>query len=91
MEDSVLQPQPSQTVHSRHGLADMVMQAFEQACDQHDVEVANHLLDALDLLAARLPARTKGAGADRKVVTNVAAHERMWRLRNSNPAKKMPR
>ncbi len=79
-----LRQQP-ETGYPEARLSDMLMLAFDRACDQRDLEVANHLLDALDLLAARIPQgvdRAQGDTRKRKLVTNVAAHERMWRLRN---------
>ncbi|MBI0433359.1 hypothetical protein D9598_05900 [Roseomonas sp. KE0001] len=60
-------------------LSDKLWMAFHQACDQKDLEVARDLLHVLERVVFRSP-------ADRNFRWNaetlVAAHERLWALRN---------
>ncbi len=61
-------------------LADKVFGAFDQACDEGDLDIAGTLLGMLDqVLAKPSPIRP-----DRRmtVVTTIAAHERLWLLRH---------
>lgn len=91
MQDSPSLPPQAESGYPEARLSDLLMLAFEKACDQRDLEVATHLLDALDLLAARIPQGVTRAQDDtqkRRLVTNVSAHERVWRLRNDLTVRK---
>ena len=60
-------------------LSDKILIAFHQACDQGDYEVAERLLQTLEMMMTRLPGvpnRRHDAGS------LVAAHERLWHLRH---------
>jgi hypothetical protein len=62
-------------------LTDKILIAFHQACDQADIEVAEKLLNTLELLVRRPPPNQDGR--ERRVrETLVAAHERLWHIRN---------
>lgn len=62
-------------------LSDKILIAFHHACDQQDVEVAKNLLIVLEFMTRR-PSALPG-GVERRVKeTLVAAHERLWQLRN---------
>ena len=67
----------------RHGrrLADKILVAFHQACDLADYEVAEGLLRLLELMVSRRPLPTDG-NRRRSMESLVAAHERLWYLRN---------
>jgi hypothetical protein len=76
---------PSQTGASvrRHTrrLEDKLLVAFHHACDVSDVEVARHLLQILELMLGRRPAQPD-PNRRRNMEGLVAAHERLWNLRN---------
>jgi len=67
----------------RHGrrLSDKILVAFHQACDQRDFEVAERLLQVVEILLAQRPL---AAGADRRrhVESLIAAHHRLWHLQH---------
>ena len=67
----------------RHGrrLADKVLVAFHQACDIADYEAAESLLRLLELMVTRRPSPSDGSRR-RSMESLVAAHERLWYLRN---------
>jgi hypothetical protein len=60
-------------------LSDKILLAFHAACDQRDHETAKSILEVLEYLMA-----TKCAGENRDKIADglVAAHERLWNLRN---------
>jgi hypothetical protein len=60
-------------------LTDKVLTAFHQACDQSDLEVAEQLLDVLEMMVRRPPPPD---GKRRNMESLVAAHERLWLLRH---------
>ncbi len=62
-------------------LADKVLAAFHQACDQTEYEVARRLLDIYEFMTLRrdLPV---DAGRRRAMDALVAGHERLWNLRH---------
>ncbi len=64
-------------------LSDKILIAFHQACDQGDLDVAAQLLHVLEGVVTRPP---KGVAHDRRrnVESLVAAHERLWSLRQSS-------
>ena len=67
----------------RHGrrLADKILVAFHQACDLADFEVAESLLRLLEVMVSRRPLPSDG-NRRRSMESLVAAHERLWNLRN---------
>ena len=60
-------------------LADQILIAFNQACDQDDLEVASHLVNVLEnFTVSRVSA---GRSTVRQSAENlITAHERLWRL-----------
>lgn len=66
-------------VRKTRRLSDKLWLAFHQACDQKDLQIARELLHVLEVVIFRSP-------ADRNFRWNaeslVAAHERLWALRN---------
>jgi hypothetical protein len=62
-------------------LSDKILVAFHQACDQGDFEVAESLLQILEMMLERRPL-TPAGNRRRNVDTFVAAHERLWHLRH---------
>jgi hypothetical protein len=74
-------PPPSPTIRYTKRLADKILVAFHQACDQGSHTVAWDLLHVLEFMAMRksfIPAD------DRRIRQSlVAAHERLWQLRHS--------
>ncbi len=62
-------------------LADRVLIAFHQACDQGELEVARRLLDIYEFMALR---RESAGDASRRRAMDalVAGHERLWHLRH---------
>ncbi len=70
--------------HTRR-LADHILIAFHQACDQGDLEVARLLLGLLEVMVTtpRLPGGTGNRRSE--TATLVAAHERLWDLRHPEP------
>jgi hypothetical protein len=71
---------PSPTIRYTKRLADKILVAFHQACDQGSHTVAWDLLHVLEVMATRksfIPAEAR-----RIRQSLVAAHERLWQLRN---------
>ena len=66
--------------HSRR-LFDKVLVAFHHACDVADFEVAEHLLQLLEIMTPRRP-RPEDGNRRRSIEGLVAAHERLWHLRH---------
>ena len=62
-------------------LSDKILIAFHQACDQRDLEVAAELLRVLETVVSR-PNLHPDQNRRRNMETLVAAHERLWLLRN---------
>ena len=60
-------------------LSDKILIAVHYACDQNDYEVANALLDSLEMMLIR-PALTRDGMRHRNIESLVAAHERLWNL-----------
>jgi hypothetical protein len=68
-------------MRSGRRLADRILAAVHQACDDAEFEVAEQLLRVLEImLNAR--ASTADAARRRSIDALVAAHERLWHLRN---------
>ena len=68
-------------VRNGRRLADKILVAFHQACDLADYEVAESLLRLLELMVSRRPVPADG-NRRRSMESLVAAHERLWYLRN---------
>jgi hypothetical protein len=64
-------------------LSDKVLIAFHHACDQADFEVAEQLLNILEMMLTRRPLTPDGTRR-RNMESLVAAHERLWHLRHPN-------
>jgi hypothetical protein len=72
---------PSEVRYTRR-LSDKILIAFHHACDQEDTEVAGELLNVLEFMINRTPYLP--TGRERRAAESfVAAHERLWHLRNS--------
>ena len=69
--------------HSRR-LSDKILIAFHHACDQGDFDVAEMLLDIVEMMLTR---RTASPDTNRRrhLESLVAAHERLWHLRHPEP------
>ncbi|MFT8244276.1 hypothetical protein [Roseomonas sp. BN140053] len=61
-------------------LSDKLLLAFHQACDQGEYDVARDLLDLVERLLNRAPPANNRR---KNVEPLVAAHERLWMLRNA--------
>ncbi len=66
--------------HTRR-LEDKLLVAFHHACDVADIEVARHVLQILELMLARKSPQPD-PNRRRNLEGLVAAHERLWNLRN---------
>ena len=66
-------------------LSDKILIAFHHACDQADFEVAESLLQVLEMMVTRRPLTPDGTRR-RSMESLVAAHERLWHLRNPESA-----
>ena len=62
-------------------LSDKLLVAFHHACDMDDFVVADGLLRLLELMLTRRPLPAD-QGRRRSIESLVAAHERLWNLRN---------
>jgi hypothetical protein len=62
-------------------LSDKILIAFHHACDQADFEVAEQLLQILEMMLTRRPLTPDGTRR-RNMESLVAAHERLWHLRH---------
>lgn len=62
-------------------LSDKILIAFDHACDQGDLEVAELLLRVVERLLMRQPT-IPGGSRRRNVESLVAAHERLWLLQH---------
>jgi hypothetical protein len=71
---------PRATRYTRR-LSDKVMIAFDHACDQSDLEVAEQLLRILEMILTRRPSTPDG-NRRRNIESLVTAHERLWALRH---------
>ena len=68
--------------HTRR-LSDKILIAFHQACDQEDLEVAQHLVRVVELLLARRPVLPDHQRR-RSMESLMAAHERLWYLKHKD-------
>ncbi len=73
-------PQHAVPRHSRR-LFDKVLVGFHHACDVADYEVAESLLQILEVMTTRRP-RPEDGNRRRSIEGLVAAHERLWHLRH---------
>jgi hypothetical protein len=73
-------PPATATRYSRR-LSDKILIAFHQACDQGDFEIAQILLNSMELLLTRRP-MISDSNRRRTMESVVAAHERLWHLRH---------
>lgn len=62
-------------------LTDKILVAFHHACDLGDFEVAQDLLRILETILSRKP-MLQHVARRRSMESLVAAHERLWQLRN---------
>lgn len=67
--------------HSERRLSDLIKAAFDRAYENRDYEVAQHLVEILDILTGRTFQGARGI-EKRKIVTNVEVHEKLWNLKN---------
>ena len=72
---------PAGTPRYSRRLSDKILIAFHHACDERDLEVAGKLLNVLEFMMNRAP--NLPTGRERRAAESfVAAHERLWSLRN---------
>jgi len=76
-QDSRSTPQPRYT----RRLSDKILIAFHHACDQNDFEVAEKLLQILEMMITRRPT-LPDQNRRKNMESLVAAHERLWLLRH---------
>jgi hypothetical protein len=62
-------------------LSDKILVAFHHACDQRELEVAEQLLRIVETVLRR-PGPHAETNRRRGLDSLVAAHERLWHLRN---------
>lgn len=70
--------------HTRR-LTDKILIAFHHACDQSDLDVAEQLINVLEMMLTRRPVSAEG-NRRRSMEGLVAAHERLWHLRHPHTA-----
>ena len=80
--ESSITPQPGVPLrrHTRR-LEDKLLVAFHHACDVADIEVGRHVLQILELMLSR-KTQQPDLNRRRNMEGLVAAHERLWNLRN---------
>lgn len=66
-------------------LTERIMAAFDQACEQDDLEVAALLLTEFERIVARKPI-TPGMDRRREMQELISAHSRLWQLLRPNVA-----
>ena len=82
-DDAVRDTVPSAAPRYSRRLSDKILIAFHHACDQADFEVAESLLQVLEMMVTRRPLTPDGTRR-RSMESLVAAHERLWHLRHPN-------
>ncbi len=70
------------TEHARR-LSDKILGAFNQACDQSQLDTAEHLLHALELTVTRYGGHPN-ADKRKSIEEVVAAYERLQALKKTN-------
>jgi hypothetical protein len=63
-------------------LTDKILIAFNQACEQGDLEVAEQLARVLEMIFTRRPLPPDANRRRREMETVVAMQERLWALRH---------
>ena len=81
MSESAVQESVGVAPRSGRRLSDKILVAFHHACDIGDYEVAEALLQTLELMLTRRPTPAD-LGRRRSMESLVAAHERLWHLRH---------
>ncbi|MSP30824.1 MAG: hypothetical protein EXR09_10390 [Acetobacteraceae bacterium] len=81
LEDTVVQDGTSAVQRYTRRLSDKILIALHHACDQAVFEVAERLLQALELMVTRRLMTPDGTRR-RNMESLVAAHERLWHLRH---------
>ena len=80
--------QPDDLVHpnvpaTHRRLADRALALFHLACDARDLDVADQLLPVIEFMMTRTP-RPGEENRRADLAPLVAAHDRLWVLRNPN-------
>ncbi|MCC6720451.1 MAG: hypothetical protein IT555_21470 [Acetobacteraceae bacterium] len=75
------EPAPSTPPRHSRRLSDKILIAFHHACDQGDYEVADQLLQVLEMMLRRR-VLSPDLNRRRSMDALVAAHERLWYLRH---------
>jgi hypothetical protein len=74
---------PRRASHRSRRLSDNIRDAFNDACEQRDLDAADRLLRVLELMLKRRPLEPPiGLQRQRDKEAMVAAHELLWRLRH---------
>ncbi len=81
LEGDVGREQTASAPRYTRRLSDKILIAFHHACDQADFEVAESLLQVLEMMVTRRPLLPDGTRR-RSMESLVAAHERLWHLRH---------
>jgi hypothetical protein len=74
---------PAATPRYSRRLSDKILIAFHHACDQGDFEVAEQLLQVLEMMLRRR-SLNPDLNRRRSMDSLVAAYERLWYLRHPN-------
>ena len=80
-EDATRAAAPNGLPRHTRRLSDKVLVAFHHACDTSDLEIAERLLNILEIMLTRRPTHADG-NRRRSIEGLVAAHERLWHLRH---------
>lgn len=72
---------PSEPRRYSRRLSDKILVAFDGACDQRDLEVAELLLRVVEMIVTRRSIAPDGSRR-RNAESLVAAHERLWLLQH---------
>jgi hypothetical protein len=80
-DDDTARDTPQNAPRLGRRLSDKILVAFHHACDVSDLEIADALLRALETIVTRKPSPHQ-SGRRRDMESLVAAHERLWQLRN---------
>ncbi len=81
-EHGAAQSTEMRAARSRRKVSDDILHAFHFACDMKDLEIAQALLKTLENLLVKRVA-TPAAQRTRELAPLVAAHERLWALRQN--------
>jgi hypothetical protein len=72
---------PSEPRRYSRRLSDKILVAFDQACDQGDLEIAELLLGVVEMIVTRRSIAPDGSRR-RNAESLVAAHQRLWLLQH---------